>query len=143
MHFATAPYDVPFPFAGGYDGALSTHALLHGSRTRIRAALSHLCAVTHGGARLNLVLGSRSDPRSGRGRDVGDGAFAPEDGDETGIPHVYFSESEVREMLGALEIDSLDERSAADTAGRWAHDAASAAQMVHWFVRARRPAPGG
>ncbi len=138
LRLATGSFDDPFPFESGYDGVLSTHALLHGNRTRVRSALNNAFAAARAGARLHLVLGSCSDPRSGQGRDLGDGAFAPEDGDEAGVPHVYFTEGEVRQVLGAFTLDSLEERSAAKTAGRWAHDAASAAQMVHWFVRARR-----
>jgi hypothetical protein len=131
-------YDALLPFRGPYDGALSTHALLHGSAALVRATLRNVAAVLRDGAPLHVVLGSRSDPRYGRGRRLADGAFVAEEGSEAGIPHVYFDEPGVRDVLDAFELASLEERSAAQTAGRWAHSAAESERIVHWFVRARK-----
>jgi SAM-dependent methyltransferase len=131
-------YDAALPFRGPYDGALSTHALLHGSAGLVRRALRNVAAVLRDGAPLHLVLGSRADPRYGRGRALGYGAFAVDEGSEAGVPHVYFDESGVREALGEFEIVSLEEGSAAQTAGRWAHSADESERIVHWFVRARK-----
>jgi hypothetical protein len=131
-------YDAALPFRGPYDGALSTHALLHGSTEVVHRALRNVAAVLRDGAPLHLVLGSRADPRYGRGRALGDGAFAADEGSEAGVPHVYFDESGVREALAEFEIVSLEEGSAAQTAGRWSHSADESERIVHWFVRARK-----
>jgi hypothetical protein len=131
-------YDAPLPFRGPYDGALSTHVLLHGSPALVRTTLGNVAAVLRDGAPLHVVLGSRSDPRFGRGRLLADGVFAAEEGSEAGVSHVYFDEPGVRDVLVAFEIVSLEESSAAQTAGRWAHSAAESEGIVHWFVRARK-----
>jgi tellurite methyltransferase len=142
LRVAEQAYDAPLPFPGPYDGALSTHALLHGSPVLVRAALRNVAAVLREGAPLHVVLGSRSDPRFGRGRSLGDGVFTDEDGSEAGVPHVYFDEAGVSDVLDAFEIVSLEEGSAAQTAGRWTHSPDESERIVHWFVRARKRAPG-
>jgi SAM-dependent methyltransferase len=150
LRIVTGSYAGPLPFEddlrggddgvedGGYDGALSTHALLHGTRADASAVLASLAGALRPNAPLHLVLGSRSDPRCGRGAQLEDGVYVAEDGSEAGVPHVYFDEAEARAALAALDIVSLEERSAAQTAGRWAHSGDEAETIVHWFVRARR-----
>jgi len=142
VRIATAPYAGKPPFGGSYDGALSTNALLHGSQAGVRAALAGCALALRAGAPLYLVLGSRSDPRFGRGRRLDDAVFAPTEGPEADVPHVYFDAAGVRELLADFALVALDETSAAETAGRWAHDASDAAHIVHWFVRARAPSTG-
>ena len=140
LRFAHGAYDAPLPFPERYDAALSTSALLHGSRRGVAAAVRNVFEALRPGGTLHLVLGSRSDPRYGEGDDLGDGAFAPLDGPERAVPHVYFDRDGVRALLERFELAELSEGSAERTAGRWAHDPAEAARIVHWFVRARRGA---
>jgi SAM-dependent methyltransferase len=140
LRVASGAYDAPLPFAERFDGALSTHALLHGDRNRVRAALTNVFAVLNDGAPLYLVLGSRSDPRYGQGRRIENGVFAPGDGPEAGVSHIFFDEAGVRDVLAGFEVIALEETSAAQSAGRWAHAAHEAAEIVHWFVRAAKPA---
>ena len=140
LRLVAQAYDAPLPFRGPYAGALSTHALLHGSPERVRTALRNVAAVLSEGAPLHVVLGSRADPRYGLGLSLGDGVFAARDGSEAGVPHVYFDEAGVRDVLDAFEIVSLEQSSGAQTAGRWAHSADESERIVHWFVRARKRA---
>jgi hypothetical protein len=127
----------PVPFAFGFDGALATHALLHGSPAAVAAALAAVGNRLRAGAPFNFTLGSTRDPRFGRGRRVDDSTWEAVDGDEAGVPHAYFDAASAAALLSAWEVVGLEERAA--SAGVWAH-AAGSAGFVHWFVRVRRRA---
>jgi hypothetical protein len=143
VRIARARYTGPYPFAGPYAGALSTHALLHGLPANVAAALGAVQNRLAAGAPFFFTLGSRRDPRYGRGHNPGPGTFVVETGSEAGVAHCYFDEAGVRALVAGLTLEGLEERSAADTAGAWAHEPAESAAIVHWFVRARRPATSG
>jgi hypothetical protein len=131
-----ARYGGPFPFAGGHAGALSTHALQHGSTTAVEAAVTAVANRLETGGAFYATLASTTDPRYAAGEPVGDFASAPREGNERGVPHVYYDEQRARALFAAFEIEGLEETPAGETAGRWAHDPAEAARIVHWFVRA-------
>jgi hypothetical protein len=131
-------YGGPIPFAGSFDAALSTHALLHGTRTSVGAAVAAVRNRLASGAPFALTLGSVADPRYGAGRQVDVDAYAPLDGSERGVVHAYFNEAGVRALLDGFALESLDERGAAESAGRWAHSDLEAERIVHWFAWARR-----
>ncbi len=129
------------PFAGPYAqiafaGALSTHALLHGREDEIAASIEAVRSALAPRGLLYATLGSTSDPRYGRGRAMSAGTYAPIDGSERGVPHTYFNACEARALLRGFDVETLEERPAAETAGRWAHSAQEARTLVHWFVRA-------
>jgi hypothetical protein len=128
----------PIPFASGFDGALATHALLHGDPASIGAALAAVRDRLKPGAPFYFTLGSTRDPRFGAGTRIDAATWAPNDGDEAGVPHAYFDEPAARALLRGWTLDSLEERDAAATAGAWAHPGGHAG--AHWFVRARRAA---
>lgn len=138
VRIARARYTGPLPFATRYDGALSTHALLHGSPAAVAASLAAVGNRLRAGAPFHFTLGSKRDPRFGRGTRIDDDTWAPQDGSEAGVAHVYFDEAGVRRLLAGWNVAAFEERSASQTAGRWAHGDAEVASMVHWFVRARR-----
>jgi hypothetical protein len=131
-------YTGPYPFEGGFAGALSTSALLHGTAADVAHSVAAVRAALRPAAPFFCTLGSTRDPRFGNGRRIDDQTFAPEDGSEAGVAHAYFDESHVRTMLEGFEIDVLTQASAAETVGAWAHTNEEAATIVHWFVRARR-----
>jgi hypothetical protein len=131
-----ARYVGPFPVAGGLMGALSTHALLHGTPSSVAAAVAAVRNRLRPGAPFFATLGSTRDPRFGRGVRLDEATFAPETGGEAGVPHVYYDETRARALFAAFAVESLVETAAAETVGRWAHDDADAATIVHWFVRA-------
>lgn len=120
------------------DGALSTHALLHGDTATLATSIAAIAARLRDGAPFYTTLGSTRDPRFGRGRRIDAATFAPDTGSEAGIAHVYLAEREVRKLLRDFTIDALDEVDAAEHVGAWAHAPGDAATIVHWFVRARR-----
>ena len=132
-------YAAPYPFPSGFAGALSTHALLHGRRTAVSAALAAVRAVLAPSGHFFTTLGSTRDPRYGEGECGDDGTVTLASGPEAGVRHVFFDESAVRDLFSAYEIVTLAHVRAAETAGRWAHSAVEASTLVHWFVHARAP----
>jgi SAM-dependent methyltransferase len=138
VRIARAAYRGPLPFATGFEGALATHALLHGQPAEVGAALNAVANRLRPGARFYFTLGSSEDPRYGRGAQLGPLTWAAGDGPEAGVAHSYFDPAAARALLAAWHVESLELQRAAQTAGRWAHAPAEAEELLHWFVRARR-----
>ena len=137
------PDDVPYTQLPGardsYGAALSTHAYLHGTFDKLRAGMAELRRVLRPDAPIFITLGSIRDARYGLGIPFDDRSFAPGDGDEAGIPHVYLDRDGVLELVrGFFTVQAAEEVEADATVGRWAHASADAAGRVHWFVRAVR-----
>jgi len=124
--------------AGGYDAVLSTHALLHGEVSRIRAVLAEIHRILGAAGHAYFTLGSSKDARYGEGRQLGEVTFATISGDEQGVPHSYFDEAGVRSLLERFVIEQLFEHAADDIAGKWAHQTAALSGAVHWFVIVRK-----
>lgn len=122
-----------------FDAVLCTHALLHGTPPSIEATTRHAAALMKPGAMLFATYGSTSDARFGSGRKISAHTYAPEDGDEAGVAHSYFSAGEVRELLKPLDVLEIVETPVDDIAGKWAHRTAPLAGAVHWFAVARKP----
>ena len=127
------------PFSGdGYEGALSTHGLLHGTAPDIAALLAQIADALVAGAPLFATFGSIRDARFGQGERIAPNTFAPESGDEAGVPHTYFDERSLRELLeSGFFVESLREASVDAIMGRWAH-ANQLTGSVHLFATARR-----
>ncbi len=121
-----------------YDGFLSTHGLLHGDPAQIATRIRRAAGALVPGAVFYATLGSKRDARFGKGRRLGAQTFAPQDGDERGVPHTYFDRAGVHELLDAdFNIEDLTEPAVDDLAGSWAHSQPLHG-AVHWFVRATR-----
>ncbi|GAC1300583.1 MAG: hypothetical protein NVSMB19_07370 [Vulcanimicrobiaceae bacterium] len=138
VRVARARYRGPLPFAVAYDAALSTHALLHGTPEQIAAGIRAAADRLTPGAPFYATLGSQRDPRFGTGERLGDQTFAPLAGPERGIAHTSVTAAGARALFADFVIDSLEEVAGGERIGRWAHDDAEAATIVHWYVRARR-----
>ncbi|TAM59639.1 class I SAM-dependent methyltransferase [bacterium] len=135
-----APY-TQLPLARArFAGALSTHALLHGTRSKIRLALSEIARVLRTGAPFFLTLASVEDERFGEGIMVEADVFAPASGDEEGVPHLYLDAAGVPELLAPhFVIESQRQTDVDELVGRWAHNpGAKPRGRRHWFVQARR-----
>jgi SAM-dependent methyltransferase len=127
-----------FPAAGNFDGALSTHGLLHGTPQTIRGILDACAHVLRAGAPFYATFGSKSDARYGAGTLIERDVFAPDSGSEIGVAHAYFDESGVRRLLETWFItESLEEHAVDEVVGRWAH-AEKPRGSIHWFLRALR-----
>lgn len=127
-----------FRVDGRFDGALSTHALLHGTPDTIASLLAALAEVLKPGAPLYAAFGSKADARYGKGIRIAGDAFAPDSGEEQGVAHSYFDEPTLRAAIErAFAVETIEERAVDDVVGAWAH-AQRPQGTVHWFVRARR-----
>jgi hypothetical protein len=131
-------YTGPYSFDGTVDGALSTHALLHGTPHRVAVAVAAARERLAPNAPFYITLGSKRDPRFGVGESPARDTFVLRSGSEAGVLHCYFDEAGVRALLNGFTIEELVEQSAAETAGTWAHAPEESARFVHWFVRLRR-----
>jgi hypothetical protein len=118
----------------GFDGALSTHAFLHGTFEAVSAALAVLADSLVPGAPCFLTLGTTADPRCGRGTRLDGGSWASSAGPEAGVPHAYFDRAQARAALAPFGSFEIAEGSG--SAGTWAHDPLEAERILHWFVRA-------
>lgn len=124
---------------GPFDGAIATHALLHGTPAAIAALLGEIATTLRAGAFFCGTFASTSDARFGAGKCLGERTFAPTSGDELGVAHSYFDEPALRALLAAhFEIESLAEVRVDAVAGRWAHPRKPLSGAMHWFVEARR-----
>lgn len=111
-----------------FDGAVSTHGLLHGTPAAIRSMLEALAHALKRGAPLYATFASTKDARYGAGRQIEAHTFAADGGEEAGVAHSYFDQARLRELLrGLFEVESMEECAAEHVAG-----------SVHWSVRARR-----
>jgi len=134
-----APYTQLGGAAKTYEGALSTHAYLHGSSSKIRAGTAELARVLQPGAPAFLTFGSIQDVRYGFGDRIDAHTFAPGDGSEAGVPHAYFDRDGILEVLRPFTVVSAEEVAVDDIIGKWAHLDEEPPGKVHWFVEVRRP----
>jgi hypothetical protein len=118
--------------------ALSTHAYLHGTTAKLRAGLAELTRVLRPQARAYLTFGSIDDVNYGFGEQVDEHTFAPGDGPEAGIPHVYLDRATAIEFLRGYTIESLEPIDVDAIVGRWAHSSAEPPGKRHWFAVARK-----
>lgn len=119
-----------------FDAGLSTHAFLHGTPPQIDALLKRTAAALKPGVPFYATFASIRDARCGKGHRIADDTFAPESGDEAGVPHRYFSEASLRAALAPrFRIESLSEHNVDDIIGRWAH-VERPSGSVHFFVKA-------
>lgn len=133
LRVRSGPVDQP------YAAALSTHALLHGTRASLASEIAAIAAVLEHGAPLFVTFGSTHDARYETGTQIEPHVYAPIDGDERGIAHAYFDASRLRELLETqFTIESMREVAVDEIAGRWAHPTSPLQGAVHWFVVARR-----
>jgi hypothetical protein len=124
---------------GSFAAVLSTHGLLHGTVAAIDASLEAIAAKLDPGGRLFATFGSTHDARFRLGVEIERFVYAPLDGDERGVPHAFFDESRLMALLeGRFVVESVEERTADDIAGDWAHREKPLRSSAHWFVRARK-----
>ncbi|MBV8723002.1 MAG: hypothetical protein JO277_12680 [Candidatus Eremiobacteraeota bacterium] len=113
---------------GQFAGMVSTHGFLHGSAAdvarRIDAVARHLSPE----APIAVTFGSPSDTRVRAATRIDESTYAPQSGEERGVAHAFFTESQLLALLApAFDVESVEERGADGKA-----------ESVHWFVLARR-----
>ncbi|MEO6912956.1 MAG: methyltransferase domain-containing protein, partial [Candidatus Baltobacteraceae bacterium] len=119
---------------GSFEAVISTHGLLHGTSAEISVTLAEVARVLRAGGRLYATFGSKRDARFGIGARIEPDTFAPESGDEAGVPHLFLDEPQVRALLHNFAIDELSRTDVDQVAGDWAHQHNPLSGSVHWFV---------
>ncbi len=122
-----------------FDAGIATHALLHGMPQSVAERIDMLSRRLAPNGLFAATFASRRDARYGCGDRIADQTFAPRDGDERGVPHVYYDEASLRAVLAPyFHVESLEERSVDSFAGSWAHPTMQLRGAVHWLLLARR-----
>lgn len=128
-----------FSVPAGFDGAIATHAMLHGTPATVAGMVAATARALKSGGPFYATFASVQDARFGTGTKIDEQTFAPVDGDERGVAHVYFDEARLRVLLERhFTVESLRECSVDDVVGRWAHSQKPHGS-VHWFVHACKP----
>lgn len=136
--------DAGFSVVGLDDGvkaaaAISTHALLHGTPDSIAQLLAQIARRLEPDAPFFVTFGSVRDRRFGEGTRIAENVYAPDEGDERGVPHAFFDETSLRRLLEPQwRIESLREEPVDDVAGRWAHEQRPLHGAFHWFAVIRQ-----
>jgi hypothetical protein len=118
--------------------ALSTHAYLHGTSSKLRLGIAELARVLRKGAPVLLTFGSIDDVNYGFGEQIDENTFVPGDGPEKGVPHVYLDRGGVVDLMRGFTIESLEQVDVDAVVGRWAHSESEPPGKRHWFVTASR-----
>jgi SAM-dependent methyltransferase len=135
---AAASLTGPTLSGGPYRAIVSTHGLLHGTPASIGALVATIARSLEPGGLLFATFGSIRDARSGSGEEIEPFVYAPLDGDERGVPHAFFDERRLRDLIEPVFVtESIEEWNADAIAGSWAHARKPLEGSVHWFVQAR------
>jgi SAM-dependent methyltransferase len=136
---AADPQTALASIGGGFAAAVCTHGLLHGAPATIAGRLQSIAEVLDSDGLLYAAFGSTRDARFGRGQRIDSHTFAPDDGDERGVPHAFFNDALLHALLEPHFVaESLEERGVDAVAGSWAHQERPLHRAVHWLVVARR-----
>ncbi len=91
-----------------FDCVISVYVLHHSSRARVKRALAEIRRVlVPRGMVLALVL-SDDDWKFGRGRQLEQGTYLTDEGDEAGVVHHFFSEGGLSQMLAGFSVLELE-----------------------------------
>ncbi|HEV3155016.1 MAG TPA: hypothetical protein VGZ02_14505 [Candidatus Baltobacteraceae bacterium] len=121
-----------------FDAAITTHALLHGTRESVAEAVERIGLALHHGAPFYATFASVRDARYGEGKMIAAHAYAAETGEEAGVAHAYFDEPALRKIVErSFDVESLEERPVDAIVGRWAHSGTPRGR-VHFFLVAHK-----
>ena len=98
------------PYPGGFfDGIVSVSVLHHNTIANIRIAMAEIRRTLCPGGLFFATECARGDYQDGRGEQIESGTYlAPEDADQPGVPHHFFSEDEARVLLGGFRVIELE-----------------------------------
>ena len=99
---------LPFPDCF-FDVILSVSVLHHNTMSTIQSAIAEIKRVLRTGGLFFASECAKGDYQDGRGEKVENGTFlAPEDADQPGVPHHFFSEHEIGFLLQDFQVIQLE-----------------------------------
>jgi SAM-dependent methyltransferase len=119
---------IPFPDAM-FDAVVSTYVIHHNTLDNIRRCVAEMHRVLVSGGKALLVVQSKRGYRYGRGTPLEPDTFLPDTGSDAGIPHHFFDEAGVRDLLSAFTILQLEPREGSGESGH---------RHAHWVVVAKK-----
>ncbi len=94
--------------SGIFDCVVSIYVLHHNTIDRIRRAFSEIERLLVEGGMFLAIIQSRDDWKYGRGERLEPNTYVPDVGDEAGVPHHFFDESELTGLLDGFRIIRMD-----------------------------------
>jgi SAM-dependent methyltransferase len=108
VHLQLGDFGDPLPYRGGsFHAVLSIQVIHHAQTKTIRRVVAEIERILAPGGLLFLTV-PKYRTQATSFRQIEEGTFLPEDGPEKGIPHHYFSEGELRELLRSFQLSSLE-----------------------------------
>ncbi len=93
-----------------FHGVVSWNVLHHNRLAATREAVSQVHRSLVPGGILMVTLKSDKADFAGQGEEIEPGTFIHDIGDESGVPHHYFSEPEIRDLFAGWEFMTLAEQ---------------------------------
>ncbi len=110
------------PFINNYfDAVVSTNVLHHGTVAEIKRTLGEVYRIMKKGGLGLVVTLSKKDFRYGNGRNLEPDTYLFTEGDEKGIVHHFFAETDLRSFFSQFEILTLQEELIPVEKGNRAH----------------------
>jgi ubiquinone/menaquinone biosynthesis C-methylase UbiE len=106
------------PYQDGYfDGVISTYVIHHNTLDNIRRCVSEIHRVLVPGGRAVLIVQSKRGYRYGRGKELELDTFILDSGADAGVPHHFFDEAGLRDLMAQFCILSITPRESLDNEG--------------------------
>ncbi len=115
-----------------FDCVISVYVMHHATLLMIRRAFAEVKRLLVPGGIFLTLIQSSGDWKEGLGMRMEANTFLLDRGDEEGIPHHFFSETEIRELLGDFEILQMKQEKLDDRL-----PAMAPVKHRHWEVLAR------
>lgn len=119
---------IPYPDQH-FDAVISTYVIHHNTLDNIRRCMTEIQRVLVPGGKVLLIVQSKRGHRYGQGQQLEPDTFITISGADAGIPHHFFDEAGLRDLMPAFVILELSSREHVDEEGY---------RHAHWLVVASR-----
>jgi SAM-dependent methyltransferase len=99
---------IPYPDAY-FDAVISTQVIHHNTLDNIRRCVAEIHRALAPGGRALLIVQSKGSHSYGKGEQLEPDTFLRRDGEDSGLPHHYFDQAGLRELLAQFRIVTLEE----------------------------------
>ena len=124
---------IPYP-DGHFHAVIGTNVIHHSTLSNIRRCVSEIHRVLAPGGRALLVVISKRSSRYGEGRELEPDTYLPISGADAGVPHHFFGESDLRDLLSCFVVTELRALELGGGEGK------ARRRHSHWAVTIERPA---